>query len=159
MFSISFTEDPHLKVFVDNLENMKGVTKSFREPLDLAVRGVFMPSIEARFVSGGKPQKWTKLSAYTIKRKLAGKYPQNAYKVLINSNSMRRAASAHARWNFTTEQASYAIAPHTPYMVFHLEGTSKMPQRTWLNVTQKDKDKAYRIITKWIENRIKKAGG
>ena len=117
-----------------------------------------MPSIESRFVSGGKPEKWQVLSDHTVTSKRFGKYPQNATKILINSNKMRKAASALARWNFTTEEASYTVAPHTPYMVFHLEGTSRMPKRTWLNITDKEKDKAYRIITKWIENRMKKAG-
>ena len=132
--------------------------RSFRRPLELAVKKVVIPSIDRNFVQGGRPQRWEALSPSTVKRRGGDRS-----RILQRSGKLRRSATAMARWTFTRESAYaggawprtifYGPLQHTGFGDQFGSGPWT-PSRPFMMIQNEDQAKIEAVFVGWLKANV-----
>lgn len=133
----------------NDMRQLAGDIRSFREPLKLAIQGVLAPSIRKNFDEGGRPA-WPELADATIKRK-----KRNKDKILVESGKLRRVASQYNSWTVTTNSATLDVLPGAEYGSFHETGTKNMPERPFSTIQSDDADEVELVFEIWLRRRAR----
>lgn len=152
-------------ILVGQFESLAASVRSFREPLEDAVRTVVMPSIEKNFRVEGRPH-WELLSEQTLLNREYYGYPPGP--ILQRSKKGKRSAVAFARWKFTKETAFYGASfpPTSKYMPIHqiadietvnvgMGGfASELPGRSFAIIQDEDQPKIEKVFERWFQKRL-----
>jgi phage gpG-like protein len=140
--------------------------RSFRAPLDRAVREVFAPSLARNFEEGGRPP-WIPLSDITIAEK-ARKGASEPSKILVRTGALARKAGQINFWQVNGPEGEAYISQNTLgrvfYGVYHQGGMASSadepgyPARPWAVFQPQDADEVEVIFFEWIEERAARAG-
>lgn len=159
---ITVTMVPAPVILVRDFDNLAARVKSYREPLNRAIRQVMIPGIKERFDSeGGDVGGWEQLTFTTIDIRERDGYA--AGPILDRSGIMRRRAVQVNMWTVTQEEAFYSGTP-TYYAKYHQkEGGGDSfdmgaPARPFLAMTAAHMDDIEEIFFDWIEERCRLAG-
>lgn len=140
--------------------------RSFKEPLDRAVRKVFAPSLAQNFEEGGRPP-WIPLSDITVAEK-ARKGVSDPGKILVRTGALAKKASQYNFWKINGPAGEAYISQDTLgrvfYGVYHQFGMAAgadqpgYPARPWAVFQPQDMDEVEVIFFEWIEERALRAG-
>lgn len=148
---------PNLVVLIGQVEKFGADIRSFRVPLDRAVREVMIPSFKANFDAGGRPP-WDPLDEDTIKRK------KDQGSILVKTGKLKQVAGQINLWTVTSEDATIGSLPE---MVFYgniqqsgasFKQTGVIPARPFIMAQEEDVDDVERIFEEWLGERIRMAG-
>lgn len=122
-----------------NREEVKRITgriKDVIKPLSVFAKKK-ANDIQKQFYSNSDPDgnKWAPLSPVTIARK-----KQNKDKILTEYTPLRKSVRVNVL------QEGLQLTAGVPYAKYHQQGTSKMPQRVILKITDSDKVRIGRLI-------------
>lgn len=122
----------------------------FRIPLEQSVRQVIIPEIKHQFAVGGDP-KWAELAESTKQRK-----KRNKDRILIETGTLEKAATALARWRIKNDEAIFTGLPgQAIYGNFHLVQGYHRPIRDWARWNNSAKDRIDNIFDAWVLLKIK----
>lgn len=110
---LAFDFSPTIGILARDLDKMGVDIRSWRVPLTNAVRNVMIPSFQANFQSGGRPDAWEPLSEATqLIRSRAGQ----SGPPLVRSGALQRNMGYMTMWDITD---SYAIVKQLPERVWY----------------------------------------
>lgn len=129
-----------------NREEVKKITGRIKDsikPLSIFARKK-LTDIQRQFDNFNDPygKKWAPLSPNTIARK-----KQNKDKILTHYTPLRKSIRVDV------VQEGLRLTASVPYAKFHQTGTSKMPQRLILAITDSDKVRIGRLIKQHVAGR------
>jgi phage gpG-like protein len=109
----AFDFSPSIGILARDVDKMGIDIRSFRVPLTEAVRSVMIPSIQANFQAGGRPDSWEPLSEATqVIRSRAGQ----SGPILVRSGALMRNMGYMTMWDITKD---YAIIKQLPPRVWY----------------------------------------
>lgn len=114
---------------------------NMREPFEIAINEVIIPSIDRNFRTGGRPP-WAPLEASTISRR------KTAVPILIRTGELHKMATNIDAWRISRNIAEMEIAG---YGRFHQTGTRNMPQREFAVLQGADEQKIEEVFAEWVE--------
>lgn len=124
--------------------------RSFREPLQQAVRTVIIPSIRTNFAAEGRP-KWRPLAPATVLDRGA------SGPILDRTGRLKKVATQLNIWSYTKDQATITgIDSRVKYATYHQSGTRKMPQRAFVLFQEEDIDRIQQIFYEFVDRRMRK---
>jgi phage gpG-like protein len=180
--SIDMHFEPSVGLLARRLDKLGLDIRSFREPLEQAVRHVIIPSIRKNFDYEGRP-KWTALSGATIERRMIEGYGPGP--ILARSGNLRGVATQLSIWTIDREKALVTDIPSSAwYGKVHQAGATfsfssgagagvkylgrvvggasggqgKIPARPFLMIQDQDIPKIERVFDRWLGERIRAAG-
>jgi phage gpG-like protein len=119
--SVDMTFEPSLGIMARRVNKLGLDIRSFREPLQRAVREVVIPSIEMNFRKHGRPR-WEPLSEDTILNRLGNGFDLN---ILTRTGALRKGATQMKIWTIDREKAFIANLPKNIwYGVVHQAGSA-----------------------------------
>jgi len=131
-------------ILADKLRSLGLNIRSFREPLDLSIRKVMLPSIHKNFAMEGRPP-WPRLAASTIIER------GSAHPILQRTQLLYRKATQLNIWKIDRTSAAVAyLDSRVKYAKYHQFGTLKMPSREFLHITEDDQDKIVDVFYEWF---------
>lgn len=153
------TFEPSIAIAAGRVEKFGLNIKSFREPLQRAVKKVVAPSIKKNFDVGGRPP-WPDLEEMTVMLRARKGY--GATPILVQSGMLKRTASQQSIWTFTqTSAAVLSLPPKIWYGALHQSGwTTKgyvAPPRPWLMIQDEDQGEIREVFEDWLIERWEKA--
>lgn len=131
--------------------------QSFKEPLDISIREVLIPTISENFATQGQG-KWDSLAARTLEDKAKMGAPN---RMLVRTKKMIIAATQVSSWSFggSRDSAELNLNKLPEYSTYHITGTRKMPRRDFTEVPAKAIDEVQDIFTTYIQFRINRFHG
>jgi phage gpG-like protein len=106
---VGITFEPTLGIAAGRIAKLGIDIRSFRVPLERAIKQVVIPSIQANFNAGGRPEAWEPLSDFTLKRReqdgVGGDSP------LIRSGRLKKTMAQFNIWTITPTMAILADLP------------------------------------------------
>lgn len=154
MYNFDVTVMPPAAILAEDFVTLGLQIKSFHEPLKRSVQQVLAPSIAANFAAGGRPP-WAHLADVTLQQKDALGYPPD---ILVRTGKLRRVAQQLNIWTISTDEAYVSDLPGAEYGFFHEGGTEFMPQRIFMDVTDRDEDDIANVFENWIGERLASRG-
>lgn len=151
---------PNVSVIQMALSQAAAQMRSFRKPLDTAVRTVLAPRLYQNFDSNGADGSWAPLAMATVKWKLANGYARVAFDALKRTGKLQKRAGQSNLWKVTSDSASLAyLTGDAAYGIYHQEGylnarTGRMvPARPWAVITESDIDQVQDVIEAyaWVQ--------
>lgn len=137
--------------------------RSFREPLEMSVRQVVIPSIRKNFAAEGRPA-WRPLALATVvdraKLQSLGKIKTGASgPILDRTGKLKKVATQLNIWSYTRESATITgIDSRVKYATYHQTGTRKMPARPFILLQDEDEERIEQIFYHWLDGRMRKVG-
>lgn len=126
--------------------------KSFREPLNRAIREVMIPSIKKNFDSEGRPA-WRQLSYTTVSAR------RSAHPILQVTRTLRRRATQVNIWRVDTNSAGIEkLDSMVKYAKYHQAGTSRMVARPFAMIQQEDEEAIEQVFYQWLVERSYRYG-
>jgi phage gpG-like protein len=127
----------------DEVKKITGRIKNIIRPLALFAKKK-SADIQKQFDNHTDPEgkPWAPLSPVTIARK-----KQNKDKILTHYGPLRKSVKVEVL------QEGLRLTTGAPYAKFHQEGTSRMPQRKILAITEQDKVRLGRFIRQHVAGR------
>jgi phage gpG-like protein len=103
---VGITFEPTVGIAAGRIAKLGVDIRSFREPLSRAIKQVVIPSIQANFNAGGRPE-WEPLSDFTLKRHAeeGGSGP------LIKTGKLKKTMAQFNIWTITPTMAILADLP------------------------------------------------
>lgn len=130
------------------IELLERDLNDFREPLQISLELVIIPSIRKNFQVGGRP-KWQPLSE-----------PYRSYRlprpILVQTGALRAAATTIANWRVDHDSAEMIGVDSAPYAGYHQTGTRIMPARPFAMYQPEDVDQIAQIFEIWVDGLIDK---
>jgi len=158
---------PQPEIVATYYDNLGIVVRSFREPLDRAVRRVLIPSIKENFASGGRPDSWAPLNEFTQKKRKAKGYGE-AGPILKRTGLLEKVASQLNIWTIDRDSATAkplatVFGGKAAYGDVHQEGgpsgtSGWIPARPFLVIQDWDKYEIEFIFTEWLEEMTLRSG-
>ena len=173
--SIDLNFEPSVGIMARRFDKLGIDIRSFRVPLQRAVKQVMIPSIRQNFDSGGRPA-WAPLSDFTVKKK------GNA-NILIDGGGLRHVMGQINIWTIDTEKAMITDLPQkvwygklhqagyggTQTSIIKNTGTGKSesfiegvgggaPARPFVMIQNEDANAIDMVFTDWLGERIAAAG-
>ena len=135
---------------------------------------LFGSEIDMNFEMEGRPSPWTPLASSTIAKRLGvslgsegradialatDEYrsqvidiAMGGLKILQDSGDLRDAATNPDSWAISSEGTSTVaeLTDPTGYGFYHVEGTSRMPQRDWTYISDEALDEAEQYFAEWV---------
>jgi hypothetical protein len=169
--------DPTPVMLVASWNKLGVDIRSFRVPLERAIRQVISPSLQQNFEEGGRPQ-WEFLSPdYAAKREKqrstrgaigsGGKVTAGTFEgsikgvanVLVLSGKLKRVAGQLNIWDVDGQEglAQLKVPEDVWYGTVHQEGHHPVPQREWAVFQDEDLDKIEDVFAEWMEERVEDA--
>ena len=143
---------PNMRIEAEKIDELGFQLKSFKEPLNRAIRTVLIPSIKKNFASNGRPR-WASLSDKTVQRK------GSATPILNETGKLKTAAQQINNWSIDKEEAKFTGLPgKVEYGEFHLSGTRKMPARPFIMMQSEDVEAIEDIFVSWYNERMERVG-
>lgn len=136
--------------------------KSFRVPLQMAVRNVLAPRIYQNFDDGGiRGDYWQPLELSTIAYKITHGYSRHAVEPLLRTGNLQKRAGQVNNWHVTSESAAFENIPDSAsYGIFHQFGFTHyrtgvaVPARPWVAIDESDMARIETIFEIWIAARL-----
>jgi len=114
---------PSLGIVAKDIDRLGIDIRSYRVPLEKAIRLVMMPSIRKNFEQGGRPEPWEPLASYTVKVRGSSR------PILIRTGALRAVASSFSVWTIGQTSASIRALPSAVwYGNIHQEGYGSIGQ-------------------------------
>lgn len=148
--NIDVSFQPPLELVLGDLQAISGRLRSFREPLQRAVREVLSPSFQTNFSVGGRPS-WEPLDQDTMVRNRRSGQP------LVKTGRLQRVAGQMNIWSFSTEEAWISDLPGAEYGVFHQLGAG-VPERPWAVMQPEDEAAIEEVFAQWIDELLDRYG-
>lgn len=139
--SLEFTFEPTIVIAASRIDKLGVDIRSFRKPLERAIREVVIPSIGQNFDVGGRPS-WEPLSVSTEEiRSRIGKRPVG--RVLVSTGALRRGATQLNNWKIGRGAAVFAqLPPRVWYGMVHQLGYEGKTMTSRIKAAGGDKGKA-----------------
>ncbi len=155
---LTFTWVPTPFVLVRDFETMGVSIRSYREPLNEAVRKVMVPSIQREFDTEGEGVGyWEPLVDSTISARMAEGY--DPWPILQRTGKLAKRATQINIWTVTAQEAYVAGLPHDVfYGGIHQEGTNNIPARPFMVMLPENMNDIEEIFFDWIEKKAAIAG-
>lgn len=139
--------------------------RSYRKPLEKAIREVVIPSIRENFNVAGRPP-WTPLSGYTEATRVRLGYGVGiGAEILVRKGKLKRSATAFARWSFDKQTAWVGNdfpgdAWYGPIQQNGFEGGygAITPPRPFMMVQPQDEEKIQQVFLHWLGERVNASG-
>lgn len=143
--SLSF--DSNALDLATSLSLFAGKIRSFREPLQKAVRDVVIPSIRQNFDAGGRPA-WKPLSEATLSIR-------DGNTILVRTGALRQGATQQNNWKYTTTEAVMEGLPSRVwYGMIHQLGGTGIPPRPFAMIQPQDEAAIDKVFNDWLEERL-----
>jgi phage gpG-like protein len=97
---------PSIGIVAKAIDRLGVDIRSFREPLTRAIKQVMIPSFQANFDAGGRPDSWAELSEYSIKRRNGSSSP-----ILVRTGNLRSVMRTLKIWTITPAAATIKSLP------------------------------------------------
>ncbi len=138
--------------------------RSYREPLNEAIRKVMIPAIDHKFDTEGAPEYWQPLQQETIDNRSYWDY--DAGPILQRSRKLRKKVTQINLWTVTSDQAFVSEIPADVYYggimqegTMDLEGQGgQIPPRPFLVLEEKDMNDIEEIFFNWVEKKALEKG-
>lgn len=145
--TVSFNWSPSLPLVGAEFGALAGRLRSFRIPLNRAIRQVVIPSFMANFDAEGRPA-WPPLSAETIATRLNRGF--GAGPILQRSGRLKAVMGQVNIWTVNSQEAYiHGLPSEVSYGGIHDSGT-----RPFAYLQPEDGDKIERIFEEYIIERI-----
>lgn len=145
-------EDFHETVLVTMIEDFKAT--NFAEAFD-QIADVMAEKTRENFLNESSPsgRRWPELSPATVARK-------GHDQILVDSTALRKSVVMRNAPGHVEQIGKDKIVYGTDvnYAVFHQEGTSRMPQREFLGVDDKNVDNMADIVADHLVETLKRGG-
>jgi phage gpG-like protein len=105
---VGITFEPTVGIAAGRIAKLGVDIRSFRVPLERAIKQVVIPSIQQNFQAGGRPE-WEPLSDFTVKRRMDQGYPEGP--TLVRSGRLKKTMAQFNIWTITTTMAILADLP------------------------------------------------
>lgn len=158
---IKVTMEPTIAIIVALFEALGADIRSFRTPLERAVRDVAAPSIRKNFEAGGRPDAWVGLDDATVLQENAKGF--TGARPLIRSGKLMKAASAQNAWAIDGPAGTATYKLDNPYYGgIHQQGSSPgkgfVPARPFAVLQDSDTDAVAKVFDIWLAERLVAAG-
>lgn len=139
---------PNASVIVAGLTRFAGSFRSLKPALEDAVDGVLRPEIEEAFAAEGPG--WAALDSKTIANRQSLGF--SAGPILTRSGNLRRVATMKKLWHIDGQAGTAFVTdlPGAEYGVHHVTGTSYMPQRDFMGVSEEGMNQIEEIFASFI---------
>jgi phage gpG-like protein len=111
---------------VRDMEHFAIDIRSYRVPLERAVRQIMMPSITENFNTSGRPVPWAPLSDATWEKRAQDGW--SGGDILIKSGTLRSVAGSFKIWKIGTGGAAVTGLPGAEYGGYHQAGYGTQPE-------------------------------
>jgi phage gpG-like protein len=177
--SIDIDFVPPVSLLIADVLRLGVRLRTFREPLEKAVREVVIPSFKRTWEAEGRPEPWHELSPYTIARKTgesmsietAGFSGGSGAPILVSTpiqrergqhksegrgGALKVRATSFKIWTFTKDSAYVSGAGIFFYGPIHQLGASsaRIPARPFLILQDEDLDKIEKVFLDWEERKL-----
>lgn len=143
---------PRAKVVANDVDRLRRKIRSFREPLNIALRAVIIPSIKLNFAVEGRP-KWAPLAASTVRKR------GSAHPILVRKRKLKRAATQINIWSVSRYDLEVTgLDEKVHYAKFHQGGTQFMPARPFMLYQDQDIENIERVFMNWLDRKIRESG-
>jgi phage gpG-like protein len=120
----SYAFEPSIAITTGRIDKLGLDIRSFREPLQRAVREVMTKSIHTNFAQQGRPEAWEELSEDTWRRRASEGWSGGG--ILLKSGALQRVASQQNIWTISTTSATIRDLPQKVwYGKVHQQGAEK----------------------------------
>jgi hypothetical protein len=106
---VQFDFRPSVGIMVRDMEHFAIDIRSYRVPLERAVRQIMMPSITENFNTSGRPVPWAPLSDATWEKRAQDGW--SGGDILIKSGTLRSVAGSFKIWKIGTGGAAVTGLP------------------------------------------------
>jgi len=142
MLSIDIDIDPSPAIIVGGFYRAAGAFRSFKQPIEEAIKGIVIPSINANFEAEGIPP-WEPLAEVTITRR---EYP--GMPILQQTGKMKEMVTSIKPWTINNNEA-YLLASSLGsayYAGIHEAGGPWLPARPWSTIQTADEARIEQIF-------------
>lgn len=105
---VDFEFTPSIGMIARDMDRLGLDIRSFREPLQRAVRQVIIPSIRKNFEAEGRPEKWDDLSDYAVQQRGGTEHP-----ILQRTGKLMKGAQQLNNWQFNEIGAVFSQLPES----------------------------------------------
>jgi phage gpG-like protein len=155
---IDMSFSPSLAITAARIDKLGLNIKSFKEPLQRAIKQVMIPSFKANFAAGGRPDRWDPLSEGTLEiRERLGSIVGAG--VLVKTGKLSKVMQQQNIWRVTNTTAII-----TDLRVFRsamrsggtmkTKGAPAIPARPFALFQDEDEDRIAEVFIKWMQERI-----
>ena len=129
--------------------------RSFRIPLQMAVRNIIAPRFYQNFDDSGAPgeQRWAPLQTGTVAWKFQNGFARYAVEPLLRTGKLQKASAYQNNWTISAESASFetlredvAYGFAHQYGFYHNRGGYFVEARPWAVISEEDIDKIMGIF-------------
>lgn len=153
-FGLEIEMEPSPFIIVASFDKMGQDIRSFKVPLQRAIKEVVAPSLQHNFEVGGRPS-WAELLGTTVaKRRRKGYGPTP---ILVQTGTLKRVSGQLNLWKIDGQEgvAQLADLPSRAwYGYIHQTGEGIWTSRPWAVIQADDEDGIQRIFEEWIEERV-----
>lgn len=143
---------PRAHAVAADVDRLRYKLRSFREPLNITLRSVVIPSIKKNFAVEGRP-KWAPLSPSTVKSR------GSAHPILVRKGKLRRVSAQINIWSIDRNDMEVTgLDRRVPYAKFHQGGTRFMPPRPFMAWYREDVRDTERIFLNWMDRKMRECG-
>jgi phage gpG-like protein len=140
-----------LTVLETKIDLLEFKLSDFKEPLEVALHDVVIPSVAANFEHGGRP-KWAPLAPGTVRNRNNHTGP-----ILYRSGKLYDAATDPSSWTVTKDMlALTSISGRVKYAGFHQMGAPRanIPARPYVEYQPQDIDAIMELFGLWVDDII-----
>jgi phage gpG-like protein len=158
-FPITIDFDPNVTIIRREFNELGADIRSFKVPLERAIREVMAPSFQRNFDVGGRPA-WAPLHDFTREQK---QRLGRSGGILVRTGALRRVAGQLNIWTVQGQQGR-AFVRGLPNRVWygrlHQQGSDSMranvdlPPRPFIMAQQEDVAAVHKIFEEYIQDRI-----
>ena len=155
MSFFTFDVTPDASVFVTKIAAFQHSIRSFHEPMDRSVREVLIPGIQEAFDQEGPG--WESLADSTVRIKQKLGLDRG---ILKRTGKLERAATALARWKFTTDSAWFDNLPSSASYGYPLNDGfinarthTFVPAREFIKFDSDQRELVGDIFDSWVDER------
>ena len=175
---VSFDFQPSIGMLARDIDRLGIDIRSFREPLEKAIKEVMLPSIAQNFAEEGRPEKWKELADYTIQERSGATGP-----ILNRTGVLAKAAVQFNNWEISQIAAVFRGLPNRAwYGIVHQAGyggdasevmklSAKqiavgakaaqkfvIPARPFVLYQEDDEYAIEEVFAEWLEERARRVG-
>lgn len=142
---------PRALVVAGDIDELRRKIRSFREPLNISLRTVIIPSIKLNFAVEGRPR-WAPLAAETILKR------KSAHPILQRTGRLRKVATQINIWTVERDKLYVSsLNPRVHYAKYHQGGTRHMPARPFMVFHREDVDAIERVFMNWLDRKVRES--
>lgn len=143
---------PRAQVVAGDVDRLRYKLRSFREPLNITLRAVVIPSIKKNFAVEGRP-KWWPLDGNTVAKR------GSAHPILVRKGKLKRVSTQINIWSISRDDMEVTgLDERVPYAKFHQAGTRFMPARPFMAWQNEDVRNTERVFLDWMGRKMRECG-